>query len=92
MATIMSRILVSSLASSKSSIFSVLPRLGIERCIRTRRHVSSLTNLPETHQMLRQTCRDFADKELVPIAASLDKDHKFPLEQVKLFYILGSLK
>ena len=92
MATIMSRILVSSLTSSKSSIFRVLPRLGIERCIKMKRHVSSLANLPETHQMLRQTCRDFADKELVPIAASLDKDHKFPLEQVKLFYILGSLK
>ena len=47
-----------------------------------RRSISNLAKLPETHEMLRQTCRDFADKELAPIAASLDKEHKFPLEQV----------
>jgi alkylation response protein AidB-like acyl-CoA dehydrogenase len=39
--------------------------------------------LPETHQMLRQTCRDFAEKELVPIAAQLDKEHLFPAAQVR---------
>jgi alkylation response protein AidB-like acyl-CoA dehydrogenase len=38
--------------------------------------------LPETHQMLRQTCRDFAEKELVPIAAQLDREHLFPTAQV----------
>lgn len=39
--------------------------------------------LPETHRMLRQTCRDFAEKELVPIAAQLDKEHRFPTAQVR---------
>lgn len=38
--------------------------------------------LPETHQMLRQTVRDFAEKELMPLAAQLDKEHRFPAEQV----------
>jgi len=33
--------------------------------------------------MLRQTCRDFAEKELVPIAAQLDKEHLFPTSQVR---------
>ena len=47
-----------------------------------RSSISNLAKLPETHEMLRQTCRDFADKELAPIAASLDKEHRFPLEQV----------
>ncbi|CAK6440434.1 unnamed protein product, partial [Pipistrellus nathusii] len=37
--------------------------------------------LPETHQMLRQTCRDFAEKELFPIAAEIDKEHRFPAAQ-----------
>ena len=83
MAKIMSRIFVSSLGSPKNLISNVLPRLGSERCIRERRSVSSLAKLPETHEMLRQTCRDFAEKELKPIAGSLDKDHKYPLEQVK---------
>ncbi|EGW10595.1 short-chain specific acyl-CoA dehydrogenase, mitochondrial [Cricetulus griseus] len=47
--------------------------------------------LPETHQMLRQTCRDFAEKELVPIAAQLDKEHLFPTAQVKKMGELGLL-
>ena len=38
---------------------------------------------PETHQMLRKTCRDFADNELVPIAGSLDKNKTYPAEQVR---------
>lgn len=47
--------------------------------------------LPETHQMLRQTCRDFAEKELVPIAAQLDREHLFPTAQVKKMGELGLL-
>ncbi|KAM6155748.1 short-chain specific acyl-CoA dehydrogenase, mitochondrial [Rhynchocyon petersi] len=47
--------------------------------------------LPETHQMLRQTCRDFAEKELVPIAAQLDREHRFPAAQVKQMGKLGLL-
>nr|XP_025745276.1 short-chain specific acyl-CoA dehydrogenase, mitochondrial [Callorhinus ursinus] len=47
--------------------------------------------LPETHRMLRQTCREFAEKELVPIAAQLDKEHRFPAAQVKEMGKLGLL-
>ena len=46
------------------------------------RAISSVSMLSETHQMLRQTCRDFADKELIPIAGDLDREHRFPREQV----------
>ena len=91
----MSRIFVSSFTSPKSHISRVLPRLTSERCIRIRRHLTSLAQLPETHEMLRKTCRDFADKELAPIAASLDKEHRYPLEQVKkitcYFLLVGRL-
>ncbi|KAF5929223.1 hypothetical protein HPG69_019244 [Diceros bicornis minor] len=48
-------------------------------------------DLPETHQMLRQTCRDFAEKELVPIAAQVDREHLFPAAQVKKMGELGLL-
>uniref|UniRef100_A0A5F9CAM1 Short-chain specific acyl-CoA dehydrogenase, mitochondrial n=1 Tax=Oryctolagus cuniculus TaxID=9986 RepID=A0A5F9CAM1_RABIT len=41
--------------------------------------------------MLRQTCRDFAEKELVPIAAQVDKEHLFPAAQVKEMGKLGLL-
>ena len=48
------------------------------------RCASSLIDLPEVHELLRKTCKDFADNELIPIAAELDREHKFPKEQVKL--------
>ncbi|XP_044529880.1 short-chain specific acyl-CoA dehydrogenase, mitochondrial [Gracilinanus agilis] len=47
--------------------------------------------LPETYQMLRQTCRDFAQKELIPIAGQLDKEHCFPGAQIKKMGELGLL-
>ncbi|XP_072839496.2 short-chain specific acyl-CoA dehydrogenase, mitochondrial [Pogona vitticeps] len=53
--------------------------------------VYQATELPETHRMLRQTCRDFAEKELAPIAAQLDKEHRFPAEQIKKMGALGLL-
>jgi butyryl-CoA dehydrogenase len=34
--------------------------------------------------MLQKTCRDFAEGELKPIAAKLDREHLFPEEQVGL--------
>ena len=55
---------------------------GQKQC---QRSISSLIGLPETHQMLRTMCRDFADNELKPIAAEFDRHHKFPAEQVCLF-------
>src|SRR4051812_33335981 len=45
--------------------------------------------LDETHEMLRKTARDFADKELAPVAAALDREHRFPGEQVKRLAGLG---
>lgn len=35
--------------------------------------------------MLQKTCRDFVEAELKPFAAQLDKEHKFPAEQVNNF-------
>ncbi|XP_074637085.1 short-chain specific acyl-CoA dehydrogenase, mitochondrial-like [Acropora palmata] len=91
MAKIMSRSFLRSLGSPKSFIFNVLPLVASERCEGLRRCVSSLANLPETHEMLRKTCRDFAENELKPIAGNLDKDHKFPLEQIRQIGELGLL-
>ncbi|XP_041915881.1 short-chain specific acyl-CoA dehydrogenase, mitochondrial [Alosa sapidissima] len=49
----------------------------------SKRYITQLAELPEMHQMLRQTCRDYADRELAPIAAKLDKEHVFPAKQVR---------
>ncbi|XP_064620971.1 short-chain specific acyl-CoA dehydrogenase, mitochondrial-like [Lineus longissimus] len=51
----------------------------------------SFVSLPETHEMLRETCRDFADKELKPVAAAIDKECRFPKEQVQKMAELGLL-
>ncbi|XP_028566132.2 short-chain specific acyl-CoA dehydrogenase, mitochondrial [Podarcis muralis] len=59
------------------------------QCLRRLHTVYQTVELPETHQMLRQTCRDFAEKELSPIAAQLDKEHRYPAEQVKKMGSLG---
>lgn len=39
--------------------------------------------------MLRQVCRDFSQAELKPIAAELDREHRFPAHQVAMMGELG---
>ncbi|XP_031637102.1 short-chain specific acyl-CoA dehydrogenase, mitochondrial [Contarinia nasturtii] len=54
-----------------------------------RRQIASLSALSETHQMLQKTCRDFADNELKPIAAKIDREHLYPKEQIQKMGELG---
>ena len=51
--------------------------------------MSSLASLPESHEMLQQTCRDFAEEVLKPIAHKIDKEHLYPAEQVGPFCRVG---
>lgn len=53
------------------------------------RKASILTSLPETHELLRKTCRDFAEGELKPNAAKFDKEHLYPAEQILKMGELG---
>lgn len=39
--------------------------------------------------MLQKTCRDFANNELIPNAAHLDREHLFPANQIKAMGKLG---
>ena len=45
--------------------------------------------LPETHQILRKTCADFVDKELLPVASAIDKCGTYPAKQVQMMGDLG---
>ncbi|XP_008547611.1 short-chain specific acyl-CoA dehydrogenase, mitochondrial [Microplitis demolitor] len=54
-----------------------------------RRCIASIASLPETHRMLQKTVRDFAEAELKPIAGQLDKEHKYPAEQIRKMGELG---
>lgn len=54
-----------------------------------KRGIASLSSLPETHQMLQKTCRDFAEGELKPNAAKFDKDHIYPKDQIRKMGELG---
>jgi len=47
------------------------------------------TYLGETHQMLRETCADFCEKELIPIAGAVDKKHEYPRDAVHKMGDLG---
>lgn len=60
----------------------------LSTCIKFR-GIASLSALPETHQMLQKTCRDFANGELKPIAAKVDREHLYPGEQIKKMGELG---
>ncbi|GAB0092884.1 short-chain specific acyl-CoA dehydrogenase, mitochondrial [Sergentomyia squamirostris] len=53
------------------------------------RGIASLSALPESHQMLQKTCRDFADNELRLNAAKFDKEHLFPAKQISQMGQLG---
>ncbi len=48
----------------------------------------SLTLTPE-HEMIRQTARDFAEREIVPVAAGFDESGEFPLETIRKMGALG---
>ena len=43
---------------------------------------ATFVELPETLQMLKETCRQFAESELWPIAGKIDKACEYPAEQV----------
>ena len=45
--------------------------------------------LSEEHAMLQKSCRDFATKELIPIAASIDKSHAYPADAIKKLANMG---
>ncbi|XP_073832919.1 short-chain specific acyl-CoA dehydrogenase, mitochondrial-like [Musca autumnalis] len=53
------------------------------------RNIACLSALPDTYQMLQKTCRDFANAELVPNAATFDRERLYPEEQIKKMGELG---
>ena len=46
-------------------------------------------DLSEEQRLLRDTCRDFAARELTPNARRWDREHKFPADAVKKAFELG---
>lgn len=45
--------------------------------------------LEEHHELIRKTCRDLADKHLVPVAAELDREHRYPKNEVARLVEMG---
>ena len=39
--------------------------------------------LPKEHEMARQLFKDFAEKEVKPLAQEIDQEHRFPRETVQ---------
>lgn len=63
--------------------------LKLPKLCRGNRNIVSLAALPETHQMLQKSCRDFADNELKAKAAEIDRNHRYPEEVIKQMGQLG---
>jgi alkylation response protein AidB-like acyl-CoA dehydrogenase len=49
----------------------------------------ALFSLSEEHKMIRDTARDFAQKEIVPIASEFDESGEFPHETIKKMGAMG---
>lgn len=47
------------------------------------------TSLSEEHLAIQEMCRNFAENELAPIAAELDREHRFPKDQIAQMGELG---
>ena len=46
-------------------------------------------NMPKTHELFRQMIREFAEKEVKPLAAEVDEEERFPVETVKKMAEIG---
>src|ERR1700674_6016507 len=56
-----------------------------------RGHDAMLIDLTEEQALLRDTCRQFAARELTPNAKRWDREHRFPAEALKKCAELGLL-
>jgi len=54
-----------------------------------RLYSSMQIDLTEEQKLLRDTCRDFAEKELRPNAKRWDREHRYPAEAVRKAFELG---
>ncbi|XP_055639465.1 short-chain specific acyl-CoA dehydrogenase, mitochondrial-like [Toxorhynchites rutilus septentrionalis] len=52
----------------------------------------SVCELPQELQDIQKTCRNFANRELKPVAAALDANSRFPAEQMKNLADLGLMR
>ncbi|XP_017104183.2 short-chain specific acyl-CoA dehydrogenase, mitochondrial [Drosophila bipectinata] len=71
---------------------SVIARsLNLVRRSANLRQIASLSALPDTHQMLQKTCRDFANAELSANAAKCDREHLYPEKLIRQMGELGTM-
>ena len=57
----------------------------------SKRSYSDWPHIKDDHRMVMELCRNFANEELVPIAGKLDKEHRFPKEQVAKLGEMGMM-
>jgi hypothetical protein len=73
-----------------NSVHRLLKKSGLSLYLNARQISKYQTiGYSDVHLMLKNTCKEFADKELMPIAYKLDKMHFFPKDHVKKLGDLG---
>src|SRR5437660_11289599 len=60
-------------------------------CVTQREHCAMYFTLNEEQQAIRDTCRDFAEQEIKPLAEEMDRTGEFPYEIVRKMGELGLL-
>ncbi len=74
------------------SLKSVKSLRSVTSCVSgVARKYTNWPYLKEEHVMIAQMCRNFAETELKPIAAKIDKDHSFPAEAIRKLGELGMM-
>lgn len=71
-----------SISKNSSRVLSAAKRSNVQR-------MYSQASLSNDHKNIQEMCRTFADKELIPIAAKVDKQHLYPAEAINKLGGLG---
>lgn len=65
--------------------------LILTKIIKNNRLYSNWPFLNDDHKAVSEMAKSFADTELAPIASKIDKEHYFPIEQIKKLGELGMM-
>jgi len=91
MTTLIRKLQHKTVLKTLSSSCQYLPSASLDpskRCMSSHGE-ATFTQLPEVHQMLKDTCRQFAENELWPIAGQIDKTCEYPESKIRKMGELG---
>jgi len=74
-----------------SNVFVKRGQTNLSKLVIPSRRYTDLPFITDEHKMIKETCSSFSQEHLVPIATQIDKEHRYPAEQVKALGELGMM-